>query len=319
MSQHHDSHHSHNGGHGGGAHHIVPFKIYFTIWIALLIGTVITVAAAYVDFGSFNFFVAMLIATVKALLVMMFFMGLKYEGPENTVTFVSSFLFLGIFVTLTAIDVFWRVPHQVAAIDKDAAAALQANAGPLDYMALSKRTPEAMARGKELFAQTCAVCHGAEGRGDGPGGVALNPKPRNFTVGDGWKNGRKISGIFKTLALGIKGGGMAAYTGLPPEDRFALSHYVQSLGPEVAADTEADFSEVKSLGLIGGESKPELRIGVAVAKYAPRSGGDHKPTAYQYEQGQGFVAKGLQSEPQSNVPRDTYCSLPAQYRPRYCP
>ncbi len=42
-------------------------------------------------------------------------------------------------------------------------------------------TPEARAEAEEIFATRCAVCHGAQGRGDGPGSAGLNPQPRNFT------------------------------------------------------------------------------------------------------------------------------------------
>jgi mono/diheme cytochrome c family protein len=41
-------------------------------------------------------------------------------------------------------------------------------------------TPEARTEAQQVFASRCAVCHGAEGRGDGPGGAALTPKPRNY-------------------------------------------------------------------------------------------------------------------------------------------
>lgn len=61
--------------------HIVPRKTYLTILIALLILTAITVAVARVDFGNWNLVVAMLVASIKAGLVTLFFMHLKYESP----------------------------------------------------------------------------------------------------------------------------------------------------------------------------------------------------------------------------------------------
>jgi len=39
----------------------------------------------------------------------------------------------------------------------------------------------AMKEAQEIFSTRCSVCHGASGKGDGPGSAALNPKPRNFT------------------------------------------------------------------------------------------------------------------------------------------
>ena len=70
-----------NNGDNHDLGHIVPFKTYCTILGALLVLTVITVLAAQFDFGNFNLVVAMAIASVKALLVAMFFMHLKYENP----------------------------------------------------------------------------------------------------------------------------------------------------------------------------------------------------------------------------------------------
>jgi cytochrome c oxidase subunit IV len=76
----HSSSHSHSGDHGNPGH-ILPFKLYATVFAILLVLTVITVAASRVDFGPMNFVVAMLIASVKAGIVALFFMHLKYENP----------------------------------------------------------------------------------------------------------------------------------------------------------------------------------------------------------------------------------------------
>ena len=61
--------------------HIVPFKVYLGILGALIVLTVVTVLVAEVDFGALNLVVAMGIASVKALLVALFFMHLKFESP----------------------------------------------------------------------------------------------------------------------------------------------------------------------------------------------------------------------------------------------
>lgn len=61
--------------------HIVPVKTYLTVLITLLILTVVTVVVSRFDFGELNLLVGMAIATVKAALVVMVFMHLKYESP----------------------------------------------------------------------------------------------------------------------------------------------------------------------------------------------------------------------------------------------
>ena len=60
--------------------HIVQFRVYLTVFFALLVLTAVTVAVSRVDFGSFNIVIAMLVASVKATLVAMFFMHLKFEN-----------------------------------------------------------------------------------------------------------------------------------------------------------------------------------------------------------------------------------------------
>ncbi len=81
------SHTSSHAAHDHGPGHILPMKIYVGILGALLFFTIITVLAAYQDFTAItgvpgmNMIIAMLIASIKALLVALFFMHLKYENP----------------------------------------------------------------------------------------------------------------------------------------------------------------------------------------------------------------------------------------------
>lgn len=97
----------------------------------------------------------------------------------------------------------------------------------IDLNVVSVASAELVEKGKTLFQTSCVSCHGETGQGNGPGGVALNPPPRNFTSADGWKNSPLISGIYKTLEEGIPGSGMISYNFLTPEDRFALAHYIR--------------------------------------------------------------------------------------------
>ena len=89
-------------------HHILPVKTCIQIFGALIFLTVITLAAATIDLGWFNFPLAMLIASAKASLVAFFFMGLLYESNENRIIFFSSLIFLVIFVMFTFSDVLLR-------------------------------------------------------------------------------------------------------------------------------------------------------------------------------------------------------------------
>ncbi len=92
----------------GHSHHIVSFETCLKVFAALLVLTVVTVLVSRVDLGAFNFTVAMIIATVKAAVVVMFFMGLKYDSNENRAIFFSSFIFLFIFIILTFSDLMFR-------------------------------------------------------------------------------------------------------------------------------------------------------------------------------------------------------------------
>jgi cytochrome c oxidase subunit 4 len=94
MSTHTESH-SHHGG---------P-KIYTANLFALLFLTIITVAAASFNFGSANVVIALAIASVKAILVGLFFMHLIWDKPVNTIVIVAGFLCLGIFLRFDFLDV----------------------------------------------------------------------------------------------------------------------------------------------------------------------------------------------------------------------
>ncbi|MDE2491852.1 MAG: cytochrome c [Elusimicrobia bacterium] len=91
-------------------------------------------------------------------------------------------------------------------------------------------TPETLARGKALFADSCAGCHGEGGQANTPVAAVMHPAPRDLTSPRGWTRGYTLAAIYQTLSEGVSGTGMASFDTLPPADRFALAHYVQSLG-----------------------------------------------------------------------------------------
>ena len=89
-------------------HHVVPLKIYFLIFFALMIGTALTVGAAFVNMGFMNTPVALIIALVKASLVIMFFMHVKYSHKLVGLFAVSGFFWLCIMLALTMQDYYTR-------------------------------------------------------------------------------------------------------------------------------------------------------------------------------------------------------------------
>ncbi|HTK70079.1 MAG TPA: c-type cytochrome [Candidatus Eisenbacteria bacterium] len=127
-----------------------------------------------------------------------------------------------------------------------------APASKVDVQALLKDSPEQIAKGKSLFAVNCASCHGNTGQGNGPASAALNPKPRDFTSGY-WRYGGGEARVVRTISEGSPGTAMAAFTSIPLEDRFALAHYVRSLGPKEQEDKPEDLAW---LGPTGGTSAP---------------------------------------------------------------
>jgi cytochrome c oxidase subunit 4 len=101
----HDDH-GHGHGHGGGDHvpHVLPLKVYLATWGTLMVLTVITVAASYVDFGNANLWIALIIATMKASVVACLFMHLWFDHKFHALIFISSLVFLTIFVGFTMLD-----------------------------------------------------------------------------------------------------------------------------------------------------------------------------------------------------------------------
>ncbi len=233
----HGDHKQGDHGHGDHKHYQLEPKTAVIVGLALLVLTAVTVASAHVDLGRLNFPLAMLIATTKALLVIMIFMDMRHERGDNKIIFGTSFIFLAIFFTLTSFDIFFRQPLQPAPIAAAAGA-------PSQFKKAWTSSPELIAHGKELFAAQCVSCHGANGQGDGAAAAALNPRPRNFHSGDSWKIGRKPSQVFKTLKEGVPGSAMGAYATLSTDDRWGLVHYVLSLGPSAPADSSDDLAKV---------------------------------------------------------------------------
>lgn len=134
----------------------------------------------------------------------------------------------------------------------------------VDLNSIMNPTKEMISKGKELYDGNCKSCHGDNGLGDGPAGLLLNPKPRNFHQTDGWTNGRSIDALYKTLQEGIITKGMAAYEYLPPSDRLDIIHYIRTFA-EFPPVTEALVNQLNSTyNLSAGTIQPN-QISVARA------------------------------------------------------
>src|SRR5579885_2815225 len=82
-----------------------PLMTYFSVWIALLVGTLVTYEVAKIDLGVFNSAVALIIATTKALLVALFFMHLKGASEKLLkLVVISTVFFLFILMALSMAD-----------------------------------------------------------------------------------------------------------------------------------------------------------------------------------------------------------------------
>lgn len=98
---------SDNDDHHGELGHILPFKVYRNVLIALVTLTVLTVVVSKVpalDFGNWNIALAMIIASVKATLVALFFMHLKYENPITWLYAIFPLILLAALIGALFID-----------------------------------------------------------------------------------------------------------------------------------------------------------------------------------------------------------------------
>jgi cytochrome c oxidase subunit IV len=92
--------------------HIVSPKIYFAIFAALMLGTSITVWAAFQNFGKLNIVIALVIATIKATFVVLFFMHARYSPRRTQLVIICSIFWLAIMLGMTLSDYDTR-PHEM--------------------------------------------------------------------------------------------------------------------------------------------------------------------------------------------------------------
>ena len=89
--------------------HIVPVRVYVTIFLVLVVGTILTVIAAFVNFpGPLNTIVALTIATIKATFVVLYFMHVRYSSRLIWVIVTSALFWMAILFAFTFSDYWTR-------------------------------------------------------------------------------------------------------------------------------------------------------------------------------------------------------------------
>ncbi|MFP5518947.1 MAG: c-type cytochrome [Bdellovibrionia bacterium] len=160
------------------------------------------------------------------------------RGGMFAFTFSMAFV-LAFFVYLVAVNKGVDLGENI--VDPNAPASTEAAAPAFDITTVAEpwvENPEVIAYGKKLYATNCAMCHGAEGKGDGAAGAGLNPKPRNLVEG-GWKLGPGIIAKYKVLSEGLTGTSMASYAHLKSADRWAMAQFIQSITNDKGSDDPA--------------------------------------------------------------------------------
>lgn len=193
-------------------------KIYFTLLVLL----VISVAGPFLGIKWVTLITAFGIAGVKANMVVQNFMHLKWEKRIVKYVLAASLALMALFwagvspdvmkhtglrwVNDAALDATERgvgAPHgEEAPAHEPAPAAAPADSAP------AAATPAAF-DAAAAYATVCALCHGATGAGDGPGGAALNPKPASFADPAFWAD-KTDSVLVKAIREGGEAVGKSA-------------------------------------------------------------------------------------------------------------
>ena len=84
--------------------HVTSVTLLVGVWIALMVGTWLTVSATYIDLGAFNIWIGLAIATAKAVLVALYYMHLRRDKPFNGFIFLCSFFVLALFIGFAMMD-----------------------------------------------------------------------------------------------------------------------------------------------------------------------------------------------------------------------
>ena len=95
--------------------HVVPVKIYLAVFVSLILLTGLTTGVAYIDLGVFNTVAALAIAATKMMLVVLFFMHVKYSSGMTRVVIIAGLFWLALLISLTVVDEHTRWWSETAA------------------------------------------------------------------------------------------------------------------------------------------------------------------------------------------------------------
>ncbi len=122
-----------------------------------------------------------------------------------------------------------------------------------------------ISRGREIYQAACASCHGTAGRGDGPAGRSLDPRPADLADAAGLRGSSPLD-FYRRVTIGVAGTAMAPYEHvLPPEDRWAVALYASVLRlPRPAGNVP---QELRSFGASASLSDADV-----LARLGPTAG-----------------------------------------------
>lgn len=170
-----------------------------------------------------------------------------------------------------------KAPAEQIASQARSLAALLVQDYPIPLMPTARPHYE---RGKVLYAQLCANCHGASGAGDGPASASLDPPPIDFT--DPLRaNERSVFALYQVIDQGLEGSSMVSYASLPNEDRWALATYVGAIAyPDSRVQAGRELLEGDSA--LRARMDLERYIGTTPATLAQELGQDNAQALVAY-------------------------------------
>jgi len=146
-----------------------------------------------------------------------------------------------------------------------------------------------LARGAQVYRESCASCHGTLGRGDGPMGAGLDPKPANLADAASLRDAAPLD-FYRRITIGVVGTAMPAFeTRLSADDRWAAAAYATLLRlpapkgevppPLRRFDATARLSDAAILAQLGGEGHPDTSLAHLAAVRSVQDQADAAGTA----------------------------------------